>query len=116
MSNCQAPHAEFDRFAGLLHFLRLDLSQPQDYQRLAEMLRERHAETVVMYLATAPDLFTIVCQQLAAAGLNRPHTRLVLEKPLGHDLASNREINEVVRSVLSERQIFRIDHYLGKPV
>ena len=106
---------EFDRFAGLLHFLRLDLSQPRDYGRLAEMLRERHAETVVMYLATAPDLFTIVCQQLAAAGLNRPNTRLVLEKPLGHDLESNREINETVRRVLSERQIFRIDHYLGKP-
>jgi len=106
---------EFDRFAGLLHFLRLDLSQPRDYARLADMLRERHAETVVMYLATAPDLFATVCRQLAAAGLNRPNTRLVLEKPLGHDLASNREINEVVRSVLSENQIFRIDHYLGKP-
>lgn len=106
---------EFDRFAGLLHFLRMDLSQPQDYRKLAELLRERDAETVVMYLATAPDLFTTVCQQLAAAGLNGPSTRLVLEKPLGHDLASNREINETVRSVLAERQIFRIDHYLGKP-
>jgi glucose-6-phosphate 1-dehydrogenase len=106
---------EFDRFAGLLHFLRLDLSQPKDYARLGEMLRQRNADTVVMYLATAPDLFKRVCQQLAAAGLNGPTTRLVLEKPLGHDLASNREINEVVRQVLSERQIFRIDHYLGKP-
>ena len=106
---------EFARFAQLLHFLRMDLSQPQDYRKLAELLRERQAETVVMYLATAPDLFTAVCQQLAAAGLNRPNTRLVLEKPLGHDLASNREINDVVRRVLTERQIFRIDHYLGKP-
>lgn len=106
---------EFDRFAGLLHFLRVDLSQPQDYRKLADMLRARHAETVVMYLATAPDLFTRAVEQLAAAGLNRPNTRLVLEKPLGHDLASNREINEAVRRVLTERQIFRIDHYLGKP-
>jgi glucose-6-phosphate 1-dehydrogenase len=106
---------EFERFAGLLHFIRLDLSQPKDYQRLAAVLRERHADVVVMYLATAPALFTTVCEQLAAAGLNRPNTRLVLEKPLGHDLASNREINEVVRRVLSEKQIFRIDHYLGKP-
>lgn len=106
---------EFDRFAGLLHFLRLDLSKPEDYGRLADMLRERDAEVVVMYLATAPALFTTVCQQLAAAGLNRPNTRLVLEKPLGHDLESNRAINEAVRAVLSEKQIFRIDHYLGKP-
>lgn len=106
---------EFARFAGLLHFLRLDLSQPGDYQRLADLLGERHADTVVMYLATAPALFTTVCQQLAAAGLNRPNTRLVLEKPLGHDLASNRAINDAVREVLAEKQIFRIDHYLGKP-
>ncbi|MBL0427413.1 glucose-6-phosphate dehydrogenase [Ramlibacter alkalitolerans] len=106
---------EFERFAGLLHFLRLDLSRPEDYGRLAQMLRERHADVVVMYLATAPDLFSQVVQQLAAAGLNGANTRLVLEKPLGHDLASNRAINETVRSVLSERQIFRIDHYLGKP-
>ena len=106
---------EFDRFAGLLHFLHLDLSQPDDYRRLAALLHERHADTVVMYLATAPDLFTTVCEQLAAAGLNKSNMRLVLEKPLGHDTASNRAINETVRRVLHERQIFRIDHYLGKP-
>lgn len=106
---------EFERFAALLHFLRLDLSQPRDYARLAEMLKERQADTVVMYLATAPTLFTTVVEQLAAAGLNQPHMRLVLEKPLGHDLESNRAINEAVRKVLSEKQIFRIDHYLGKP-
>jgi glucose-6-phosphate 1-dehydrogenase len=106
---------EFERFAALLHFVRLDLTRPQDFQRLASLLRERRADTVVVYLATAPSLFTAACEQLAAAGLNRPNTRLVLEKPLGHDLASNREINEAVRRVVSENQIFRIDHYLGKP-
>src|SRR3954470_10355356 len=73
---------EFEKFAGLLHFLRLDLSHPEDYARLAGLLRERNAETVVMYLAPAPGLFKTVCQQLAAADLNRPNTRLVLEKPL----------------------------------
>ena len=106
---------EFARFAALLSFLRMDLSHPQDYERLAKTLRERNAATVVMYLATAPALFTVACEQLAAAGLNTARTRIVLEKPLGHDLASNRQINETVRSVLSEKQIFRIDHYLGKP-
>jgi glucose-6-phosphate 1-dehydrogenase len=106
---------EFDRFAALLQFLRMDLSRPEDYRRLAATLRERQADTVVMYLATAPSLFTIACEQLAAADLNTARTRIVLEKPLGHDLASNRAINETVRGVLSENQIFRIDHYLGKP-
>ncbi len=106
---------EFDRFAALLHFLRMDLSRPQDYARLADMLHERGADTVIMYLATAPALFTTACEQLAVAGLNTANTRIVLEKPLGHDLASNRAINDSVRRVLSEKQIFRIDHYLGKP-
>ena len=106
---------EFDRFAALLHFIRMDLSKPGDYQRLATVLRERNADTVVMYVATAPSLFAIACEQLAAAGLNTPATRIVLEKPLGHDLASNRAINETVRRAFNEWQIFRIDHYLGKP-
>jgi glucose-6-phosphate 1-dehydrogenase len=82
---------------------------------LAELLKARNADTVVMYVATAPGLFTSVVEQIAAAGLNGPQTRVVLEKPLGHDLASNRAINETVRRVLTEKQVFRIDHYLGKP-
>ena len=106
---------EFKRFASLLHYLRMDLSQPQDYARLADKLRQRDADSVVMYLATAPSLFTQAVQQIAAAGLNGPRTRLVLEKPLGHDLDSNRAINHAVAEVLEERQVFRIDHYLGKP-
>ena len=106
---------EFDRFAALLQFIRMDLSQAADYERLASVLRERNADNVVMYLATAPSLFTVACEQLAAAGLNTPATRIVLEKPLGHDLASNRAINETVRRAFNEWQIFRIDHYLGKP-
>ena len=68
-----------------------------------------------MYLATSPHLFPVICEQLGAAGLNGPNVRVVLEKPLGHDLASAQEINRVVRSVFSETQAFRIDHYLGKP-
>ena len=106
---------EFQRFARLLGYLRMDLSNPADYARLGELLRQRPADVVVMYLATAPALFITACEQIAAAGLNGEQTRVVLEKPLGHDLASNRAINAAVRKVLSEQQIFRIDHYLGKP-
>ena len=106
---------EFARFADLLFYLRMDLSSGADYPKLAAKLQEHAADTVVMYLATAPGLFTVFCEQIAIAGLNGPQMRVVLEKPLGHDLASNRAINESVRRVFSERQIFRIDHYLGKP-
>jgi len=106
---------EFARFAAILEFVRMDLSKPADYAKLAASLQTRSAKTVVMYVATAPSLFTTVCEQLAAAGLNTPHTRVVLEKPLGHDLASNRAINQTVRRFFEEKQVFRIDHYLGKP-
>ena len=105
---------EFARFAALLEFVPMDLSQAADYARLAESLNSRGAQTVVMYVATAPSLFTTVCEQLAAVGLNAPHVRIVLEKPLGHDLTSNRAINQTVRRYFEEKQVFRIDHYLGK--
>jgi len=111
---------EFDRFAALLHHLRLDLSQASDYERLKAWLaspagRPAPADVVVMYLATSPDLFPVVCAQLGVVGLNGANVRVVLEKPLGHDLASAQQINRVVRSVFTEAQEYRIDHYLGKP-
>jgi glucose-6-phosphate 1-dehydrogenase len=106
---------EFARFAEKLFYLRMDLSNAADYALLDARLKERSAATVVMYLATAPALFTTFCEHLAAAGMHAPHMRVVLEKPLGHDLQSNRAINESVRRVFKEEQIFRIDHYLGKP-
>jgi glucose-6-phosphate 1-dehydrogenase len=106
---------EFARFAEMLHYRRMDLSQPDHYARLKDWLSERNAETVVLYLATSPYLFPQICSQLGAVGLNGPQIRVVLEKPLGHDLASAQEINRVVRSVFKEEQAFRIDHYLGKP-
>jgi glucose-6-phosphate 1-dehydrogenase len=106
---------EFARFAALLCYVRMDLSQPAAYAALSARLAERETDSVVMYLSTAPSLFTTVCEQLAAHGLNTPKTRIVLEKPLGHDLASNRAINTAVGKVFKEQQIFRIDHYLGKP-
>jgi glucose-6-phosphate 1-dehydrogenase len=106
---------EFARFAALVHYRAMDLSDPAHYARLKEWLTERDADVVVMYLATDPDLFPKICAELGAAGLNGPKTRVVLEKPLGRDLASAQEINRVVRSVFREEQAFRIDHYLGKP-
>jgi glucose-6-phosphate 1-dehydrogenase len=106
---------EFAQFAELLHYRRMDLSKPDDYLVLKEWIDARGADTAVLYLATAPHLFTAICEQLGAAGLNEPHIRVVLEKPLGNDLASAQEINRVVGAVFNERQAFRIDHYLGKP-
>ena len=97
---------EFARFAALVHYLRVDLSQPADYARLRQWLdapgadngrSDGPAHTVVLYLATSPHLFPQICEQLGSVGLNGPRVRLVLEKPLGHDLESAQEINRVVR-------------------
>ncbi|MFM2059060.1 MAG: glucose-6-phosphate dehydrogenase [Pseudomonadota bacterium] len=106
---------EFARFADLIHYRRVDLSQAEHYLRLKEWISERNADTVVFFLATSPHLFTQVCEQLGSAGLNGPNVRVVLEKPLGHDLASAQAINRAVSSVFTEDQALRIDHYLGKP-
>jgi glucose-6-phosphate 1-dehydrogenase len=106
---------EFARFAQMLHYRRMDLSQPEHYQGLKRWVDERGADTVVLFLATSPHLFPVICEQLGQAGLNGPHVRVVLEKPLGHDLASAQEINRVVSSAFKEEQALRIDHYLGKP-
>ncbi|MEK0418949.1 MAG: glucose-6-phosphate dehydrogenase [Pseudomonadota bacterium] len=106
---------EFDRFAELLHYRAMDLSKAEHYAGLKQWLDARGAETVVLFLATSPHLFTEICSQLGSAHINGPQVRVVLEKPLGHDLPSAQEINQVVRASFTERQALRIDHYLGKP-
>jgi len=111
----QPSDEEFARFAELLHYRRMDLSQPEHYAGLKAWLDARAADTTVLFLATSPHLFTQICAQLGAAGINGPQVRVVLEKPLGHDLASAQEINRVVRAAFTEKQALRIDHYLGKP-
>jgi glucose-6-phosphate 1-dehydrogenase len=70
--------------------------------------------TRVFYLAMPPTLFSKICKNLASCGLATTNSRVVLEKPLGRDLASAKQINKEVGEVFSESQIFRIDHYLGK--
>ncbi len=105
----------FAAFAEMVHYRRMDLSKPEHYAGLKQWLDERGADTTVLFLATSPHLFPVICEQLGSAGLNGPNVRVVLEKPLGHDLASAQQINRVVRSAFREEQALRIDHYLGKP-
>jgi glucose-6-phosphate 1-dehydrogenase len=120
----QPTDEEFTTFAQLLHYRRMDLSKPEHYEGLKRWIESPTAEegrsgsradTVVLFLATSPYLFPVICSQLGAAGLNGPHVRVVLEKPLGHDLVSAQEINRIVRASFREEQALRIDHYLGKP-
>ena len=116
VDSAKRPHDdEFARFAELLHYRRMDLALPEHYAGLKQSIEARGANTVVLFLATSPHLFPQICEQLGKVGLNGPNVRVVLEKPLGHDLESAQQINRVVRAAFSETQALRIDHYLGKP-
>ncbi|RTZ44536.1 glucose-6-phosphate dehydrogenase [Candidimonas sp. SYP-B2681] len=101
-------------FTSRLQFHKLEANNADDYKALASVLNAPSDRVTVCYLATAPDLFTTICGHLADVGLNHSNVRLVLEKPLGHDLTSSNAINEAVGHCFTENQIYRIDHYLGK--
>ena len=94
-----------------IDYVCADLADPQSIPQQLGFARGRHC---VSYLATPPGLFIAITQGLKAAGLLDAPSRLVLEKPLGRDLASAREINAAIRDCVSEDRVFRIDHYLGK--
>ncbi|PKO49601.1 MAG: glucose-6-phosphate dehydrogenase, partial [Betaproteobacteria bacterium HGW-Betaproteobacteria-21] len=87
---------------------------PATFGALAECLGDVGRRSQVYYLSTAPALFTSICRNLHETGLITPESRVVLEKPLGHDLTSSRQINDEVGRYFGEAQIYRIDHYLGK--
>ena len=109
--------AAWESFASKLQYLSLDAANQEAYGALADCLQQNGSagdRVRVFYLATSPDLFVPICQSLAAVNLVTPKSRVVLEKPLGHNLASARLINQQVGEVFRENQIFRIDHYLGK--
>src|SRR5215210_3028916 len=110
-------------FTERLYYLSGDLQETTTYQQLQNLLTNIDQEhgtrgNYFFYLATTPDFFSTTVQQLGAAGLthedNGQWRRMIIEKPFGHDLESARALNHDIRAVLDERQIYRIDHYLGK--
>jgi glucose-6-phosphate 1-dehydrogenase len=106
--------AALKRFLGRLTHVTLDATEGTGWTDLSKLLGGHKGRVRVFYLATAPSLFGPVSAKLAENGLINAETRVVLEKPIGRDLASAKAINDCVGSVLAEEQIFRIDHYLGK--
>ena len=107
------PPDKVAHFLDRLTYVPLDASDPAAFGPLAEAAGDCSGGLSI-FLSTAPSLFSSTIAGLSAAGLACPTTRLALEKPLGHDLASSRAINDAVRAAFSEEQTFRIDHYLGK--
>lgn len=112
---------EWIRFAEHFEYLSLDTNDTEGYGRLNAITQELEAKFDIagnrlFYLALAPNLFGSVAHNLKAGGLldSLGYHRLVIEKPFGFDLASATELNEEIRQVFHEEEIFRIDHYLGK--
>ena len=99
------------RLLARLRYVAGDTNDPTTFDRLREALGA--AEHPLFYLETPPSLFGSVVRGLAEADLT-DGARVVIEKPFGHDLASARELNSELLSLIGEDQIFRIDHFLGK--
>ena len=124
----QDESGEFDEtvwrsFAAGLFYLTGEFAEAETFTRLRETLTRVETERAtagnrLFYLATAPDFFGVVAKQLGDAGLAEPEgsswTRIIVEKPFGHDLHSARALNDELAQVFSEEQVYRIDHYLGK--
>lgn len=106
----------WQRFADRIEFLSIDAERSESFVQLSNTLTHSAADqrSRIFYLAVAPRHFVPLCEQLNAAGLVTPKSRVVLEKPLGHDLESAQAISERIGSIFSEEAIYRIDHYLGK--
>ncbi|MCL5283748.1 MAG: glucose-6-phosphate dehydrogenase [Armatimonadetes bacterium] len=115
----------WNSFKQHLFYLQSQLDDPEGYLRLNRQLLEmdkshRLQGNRLFYLATPPELFVPVIRRIKRAALSQipspdgPWTRIVIEKPFGFDLQSSQELDRELKTVFSEEQIYRIDHYLGK--
>ena len=112
----------WDSFAAGIHYLQSDFHNPEGYGRLNNLLNAIDHDrgtggNRIFYLSTPPSQYPEIIQNLGSAGLNKSRkgwTRIIIEKPFGHDLASAGELNRQVGKVFREEQVYRIDHYLGK--
>ncbi|MBK5912069.1 glucose-6-phosphate dehydrogenase [Rhodothalassium salexigens] len=101
-------------FLARVHYTPVDVTDGAAFARLADAVARLAPRETVVFLSTGPALYGSICQHLGAAGLVDGRTRVILEKPIGHDLESCHAVNRQVGAVFREPDIFRVDHYLGK--
>lgn len=111
----------WDNFAARLHYVSGDVNDPAYFQQLkqnlVEMTKNGSSANYLFYVSTSASLAGPIVRGLGSVGLNKREngwTRIVLEKPFGRDLESAQKLNETVAEVFDEKQVYRIDHYLGK--
>src|SRR5580700_8737977 len=115
---------QWSDFASNLFYSQGDYGKPESYAGLAKRLKEISESknlggNRLFYLSTPPEVYEDIIEQIGKAGLNKPASpdswvRIIIEKPFGRDLASAKELNQKVLGVFEEKQVYRIDHYLGK--
>jgi len=103
-----------EEFINSIDYVAIDATGEAGWAGLAKRLDERPNHIRAFYLSVAPSLFAPIAGRLAQAGIATPESRIVVEKPLGHDLPSAKALNAELRKHFAEDQIYRIDHYLGK--
>ncbi|MFC4776236.1 glucose-6-phosphate dehydrogenase [Paenibacillus sp. GCM10023252] len=115
--------ASMKPFLDAFRYHVLDIDQQEDYQKLLQLVQQREEElhlpqNRLFYLSVGPELFPTIAANIQGSGLGSVNgwKRLVIEKPFGHDLQSARELNEQLSRSFAEEEVFRIDHYLGKPM
>nr|WP_245918042.1 glucose-6-phosphate dehydrogenase [Alteribacillus bidgolensis] len=112
-----------DEFLNSFHYSPLDVTDDEGYERLLDMI-QRHEEELnipenrLFYLSVAPSLIDVITSNITNSGLGsvKGWKRLIIEKPFGHDLKSAQDLNEKLSKAFEESEIYRIDHYLGKPM
>jgi glucose-6-phosphate 1-dehydrogenase len=115
---------KWEAFASNLHYSPGDYGDPNAFANLAKRVEQIDAEKKLggnrlFYLSTPPEVYRDIVEQLGGAGLANPAApgswvRIIIEKPFGRDLESAKELNKFVHGVFDEKQVYRIDHYLGK--
>ncbi|QAY66481.1 glucose-6-phosphate dehydrogenase [Paenibacillus protaetiae] len=113
----------FKDFLGAFRYSALDVGRPEDYVKLLELVKQREQElnlpeNRMFYLSVGPEFFEVIAANIQASGLGatKGWKRLIIEKPFGRDLQSARDLNEKLTKSFTEEEIYRIDHYLGKPM
>ncbi len=110
------------RFAANFSYKRIAYDNPDDYRDLRKIISETGSaleigDNLIFYMATPPSLYEVIATNISSAGLTEQKSgfrRIIIEKPFGYDLQSGRKLNDTLHGLISEDQIFRIDHYLGK--
>lgn len=112
-----------EQFFQMIRYISFDANKKEDYLNLLHAVEQREQElnipqNRVFYLSVGPQFFDIITQNIKESGLGtrKGWKRLIIEKPFGHDLQSAQELNEKLSKAFSEDEIYRIDHYLGKPM